>query len=159
MDWKTLFLTPQGRIGRRDFWIGFLIVMVASAVLQIIPFIGQLLGLLLFWPQICIHSKRLHDMGKSAWLLLAPFIVSVICVGVSIATGSMAMMGAARVNESGGDASSAGNAMAAWGAAMGFMALGFLVGFAFLLWVGLSKGQPGLNRFGPPPVSLTGATS
>ncbi|WP_257457896.1 DUF805 domain-containing protein [Archangium lipolyticum] len=155
MDWKTLFLTPEGRIGRRDFWIGFLIVMVASTVLQIIPFIGQLLGLLLVWPQICIHSKRLHDMGKSAWLMLAPFIVSGICFALSTRTRSMARMIEANTNVQNDNAAPMGAAVAG----MALIALGLLVGIAFLLWVGLSKGEPGRNRFGPRPVSLTGAPS
>ena len=31
------------------------------------------------------------------------------------------------------------------------LALSFLVGVAFLLWIGLTDSQPGENRFGPNP--------
>jgi uncharacterized membrane protein YhaH (DUF805 family) len=157
MDWKTLFLTPEGRIDRRDFWIGFAIIMGANIVLQLIPLIGQLIGFLLFWPQICIHAKRLHDMGKSAWLMLAPFVASIVCIILAFTTGGMAMLGAASMNEQGDDSAAIGSAMAGLGAALGFMGVGLLIGLAFLLWVGLSRGESGPNRFGAPPVSLTGA--
>ncbi|WNG45919.1 DUF805 domain-containing protein [Archangium minus] len=153
MDWKTFFLSPEGRIERRDFWIGFAIIVVASFVLGVIPILGQLLGFLLLWPQICIHSKRLHDMGKTAWLQLIPFGATVIAMVLAAVSGGMAMMGAASMNEQGDDSAAVGSAMAGMGAALGFMGLAFLVGLAFLLWVGLTKGEPGPNRFGPPPVS------
>src|SRR5688572_13803743 len=77
MDWKALFLSFGGRISQRDFWIGFAIVMVASMLVNLIPGIGPLLGLALLWPQMAIHTKRLHDFGRSAWLLLVPAAVSV----------------------------------------------------------------------------------
>lgn len=147
MDWKTLFLTAEGRIGRRDFWIGFVLIFVASMVLSIIPVIGQIAGLLLIWPQICIHAKRLHDMGRSAWLMLVPFAVSLVCAILAMMTGGMAMM------------ASGGDGPAAWagaGMAMLFLGLAVLVGLVFLLWVGLTPTQPGENRYGPHPRRLVG---
>ena len=42
MDWKTLFLSANGRIGRQPFWIGVAILIVAGMVLNFIPIIGQL---------------------------------------------------------------------------------------------------------------------
>ena len=32
MDWKTLFLDAKGRIGQKDFWIGFLILFVGGII-------------------------------------------------------------------------------------------------------------------------------
>ena len=67
MDWKTLFLSPEGRIGRQAFWIGWLVVMGASTVLNVIPVVGHVLMLGVIYASVCIHTKRLHDMGQTGW--------------------------------------------------------------------------------------------
>ena len=117
----ALLLSPSGRIPRREFWPGFAVVMVASVVLNFIPLLGQLLGLVMLWPQFCIHAKRLHDLGKSALLMLIP-------LAVTIAAGVLSLVS---------DRLSFG--------------VSFLVGGAFLLWVGLTPGQAGPNPYGPAP--------
>lgn len=141
MDWKGLFLSAEGRIGRQNFWIGFAILFGASFVVNLIPVLGQIIGLLLLWPQVCIHAKRLHDMGHSGWLMLIPFGVSVLAGGIAVATGGAAIFA--------GGYEAAGAAM---GAALLAFGLAFLVGLGFLLWVGLTPSQPGDNRFGPAPL-------
>lgn len=150
MDWKRLFLSAEGRVGRRDFWIGFAIIFVASIVLGAIPVIGQIIGLLLIWPQVCVHAKRLHDMGRTAWLILIPFVVTIAAMGFVAVTGGLALMGAA-----GEDYETAAGAGAASGLAI---LVAFLVGVGFLLWVGLSPGQAGPNRFGEEPARGPGTT-
>jgi uncharacterized membrane protein YhaH (DUF805 family) len=156
MDWKTLFLTADGRIGKRDFWIGFAILFVANLVLGMIPFLGMLISLLLIYPTVCIYSKRLHDAGRTAWLMLVPFGVVVVCMIIAFMMGGAALMGAGMA---GSDSAAGAAAMAGMGGAALVIMLGFLVNIAFVLWVGLSNGDPGENRFGPPPVSLTGGTA
>jgi uncharacterized membrane protein YhaH (DUF805 family) len=156
MDWKTLFLTPEGRIGQRDFWIGFAIIFGAGLVLGMIPILGQLIGLLLIWPYIAVYAKRLHDFGKSGWLLMIPFGISCVAIVMAVMSGGAAIIGAGALGSQGDDAAAASAALAGMGVAFGFLGLAFLVGLAFLLWVGLSKGDPAANRYGPPPVSLTG---
>ncbi|HEY9235099.1 MULTISPECIES: DUF805 domain-containing protein [Phenylobacterium] len=146
MDWKTLFLTPEGRIGRRDFWIGFAIIFAAGVVAGVIPLLGPLIGFLLIYPQVCVHAKRLHDMGRTAWLMLIPGAVFLGAMIVATMMGGLAAM-------SGDFGAVHGAAMMATGLA--FM-LSFLVGLAFLLWIGLTASQPGENRFGPPARSLVG---
>ena len=126
MDWRTLFFSAKGRIGARGFWIGFLIVMAASLVLNLLQTAGQVLGLLLLWPQVCIHAKRLHDMGRSARLLLAPLGFALACAGAGALVGTPL----------------------AFEICFGLVAV-FSVGF--LLWVGLSSGDPAPNRYGEPP--------
>ena len=72
MDWKSLFLSADGRIRRSEFWIGWLVIFAVNALLGwVIP----LLSILLIYPTVCIFSKRLHDMGKTGWLQLAPIVV------------------------------------------------------------------------------------
>ena len=130
MDLRTLLLTPQGRIGRGPFWIGVAIVMVLSLVLNIIPgMVGHLIGFVLLWPQVCVHAKRLHDIGRTAWWMLVPALIVVACGLASFALG---------FSETGG----------ASGPALVPMAVAAVCGLGFLLWVGSTPGSPQPNRFG-----------
>jgi uncharacterized membrane protein YhaH (DUF805 family) len=153
MDWKNLFLTADSRIGKRDFWIGFLILFVANIVLSLIPVIGWLVSLALMYPMVCLYSKRLHDFGKTGWLTLVPFVAFFGAMVVGGLTGGMALLG---MGAAGSDAAAASAAVAGLGMFGGLMALAGLISLGFLLWVGLTNGDPGENRYGLPPVSLTG---
>ena len=150
MKWKSLFLSANGRIGQKDFWIGFLILFVAGLVLGMIPVLGILVSIALIYPWVCLFTKRLHDFGKTGWLQLAP-------VGINIVLGVIAVMIGGGAAAFSGD--SAGGLMAAF-ANMGiFLVIMLLVNLAFLLWVGLSKGDPAANQYGPAPAALTGTAA
>ncbi|WP_374571799.1 DUF805 domain-containing protein [Phenylobacterium sp.] len=151
MDWKFLFLTAEGRIRRRDFWIGFLIVTVASVVLNILPVLGQIIGLLLIWPQVCLGAKRLHDMGRTAWLMLVPFAVAVVCMTLAVTIAGAGFVAALVLGASQAGHAAAGSALAGLGAASAIMSLAMFAGLGFLLWVGLTPTEPNENRYGPVP--------
>ncbi|HEX2561087.1 DUF805 domain-containing protein, partial [Phenylobacterium sp.] len=153
---KTLFLTADGRIGKRDFWIGFAILFGIGFVAGMIPVLGQIISLVLIYPTVCVFSKRLHDFGKTGWLYLAPVGITVVLMIVMGVTGGMAFMGA---GFAGNEAAAAGSAMAGMGLIFALALLGFAVWVGFLLWVGLTNGDQADNRYGPPPVSLTGGTA
>lgn len=155
MDWRFLFLSAQGRIGQKDFWIAWLILFVAGIVVGIIPIIGGLIGLLLIYPQVCIYSKRLHDMGRSGWLFLAPFGITIVLLIVMFVTVGASIFTA---GASGSDAAAGAAGLAGAGAALLFGLLILVVNLGFLLWVGLSKGDPKPNQYGPPPgLAVAGA--
>ena len=138
MNLLSLLLSPQGRIGRAAFWIGFAMVMVLSVALNLIPgVVGHLLGFVALWPQICIHAKRLHDMGRTGWWMLAPALLLLVCGVASYGLGY----------------SETGQASAE---AMAPMAVAALCGVGFLLWVGLTPGKSGPNRFGAGPQGAGG---
>jgi uncharacterized membrane protein YhaH (DUF805 family) len=54
------------------------------------------------------------------------------------------------------NAMAAGGLMAGMGTAMLIGLLILVACIAFVLWVGLTKGDPGENQYGPPPRSLVG---
>lgn len=146
MDWKTLFLSADGRISRQSFWIGVLILIGVGVLLGWIPILGWLISLALIYCWVCLYSKRLHDFGKTGWLAAVPFALMFLFIIVGVMSmGSMAAMGAYSGNE---DAAAMGG--------LGVVALfGLLFGLgslAFLLWVGLTPGEPGPNRYGEPPI-------
>ena len=131
MNIVTLLLSPQGRIPRGWFWIGLVIVLAVSVALNLIPGrAGRMVGLVLLWPQICINVKRLHDMGHTGWLLLGPTGITLASLVLSFILGS------------GAESYPAPGALAP-------LAVAALCSLAFLLWVGLSRGVPEDNRFGP----------
>ena len=103
MDWRTLFLSPEGRINQKDYWIGVLILFVAWVLSCGLHILAPIAWLLLIYPWVCVFAKRLHDAGRSGWLILAPvaigiaaFILAVIFGGIGVigALGTMATFGA-----------------------------------------------------------------
>lgn len=85
IDWKTLFLTFDGRITRRTYWIGTLAIMAACMVLSILAgilgaifaplaFFPSILSLVLVYPALAVSAKRWHDRGKSGWWSLVNLI-------------------------------------------------------------------------------------
>ncbi|MBJ7320618.1 MAG: DUF805 domain-containing protein [Brevundimonas sp.] len=150
-DFQSAMLSFNGRLRRSHFWIGFLIIFGASLVLGWIPFLGGLISLALIWPNLAISVKRLHDMGKSGWLVAIPWATSTILVII----GFVVMF--AGIVASGMDESYyEDNPMAAlsiMGPAVGAFAIATLINLAFLLWIGVTDSQKGDNRFGPNPKS------
>ncbi|MFK8031984.1 MAG: DUF805 domain-containing protein [Gammaproteobacteria bacterium] len=79
-----LLLSFEGRINRRDFWIGLAIVCIPSvscgAIIALLPLGSYLpnLALLVFlYPLFAVTAKRYHDQDKSGWLgliWLAPLV-------------------------------------------------------------------------------------
>jgi uncharacterized membrane protein YhaH (DUF805 family) len=118
-------------------------------VLKFIPFLGPLLSIALIYPQICVGSKRLHDMGRSGFLMAAPYVVFLICLVLAGVFGGMAALSGAFSNTAG---AAFGAGLAGLGAAVGLVALAGLFCLGFIIWVGVTPGQVGENRYGPEPV-------
>ncbi len=83
MDWQNIFLTYDGRLNRKPFWIANLIMFVVNLVgtgigeviggafgnlIQIIVVLATLV------PSIFVAIKRYHDRDKSGWWLCINFI-------------------------------------------------------------------------------------
>jgi uncharacterized membrane protein YhaH (DUF805 family) len=146
-DWQKLLFSFEGRTRRSHFWIGWLICLGVGVVAGWIPILGGLISLALIWPNLAIAVKRLHDMGKSGWLIAIPWVVSVVgTIAAFSMIGITAFTNAAALDE--GDPLAI---MALLGPALGLVGLLMLVNLGFLLWIGLSDGQPGPNRFGSNP--------
>ena len=151
MDWKSLFFSGDGRIGRQTFWIGFAVLMGAWVIINMVPGFGQLIAIAMTWCWICLYAKRLHDMGKSGWLVLVPVLTWVVALVIAFIAGGAGIIAAAMHT---GD-----RAMAAFWGGMGGAVLAFglagLVNLGFLLWVGLTAPTPGENAYGPHPAAVS----
>lgn len=157
MAWQTLFLSPEGRIGQKDFWIGVLILFVIWVVTPfVLHILSPIVWLVLLYPWVCVFAKRLHDFGKSGMWILAPFVVG-FCAGVlGVIFGGVTILSAIWTAMMGGmHPVSWAVLLGAFGTMMAFIAVAGVVKLVFILWVGLSTGDTGANRWGPPPGSLT----
>lgn len=76
MTYETLFVNPTGCTDRRDFVRALIPLALVAAFYHWLVFggSGDYAMLVLLFPAIVVHARRLHDMGRTAWLLLIPAI-------------------------------------------------------------------------------------
>jgi uncharacterized membrane protein YhaH (DUF805 family) len=88
MDLKQFYLSPQGRVGRQDWWLKYALVFVIISVLASV--LDASLGLIdpergygpisivallvMIYPAIIVNIKRYHDRNKSGWWILIALI-------------------------------------------------------------------------------------
>ncbi len=149
IDFNRLYLTTDGRIGRQDFWIGLIGLVVVMIVLSLIlaalfgmaSFAGRLLGfipqLALAYPGYCLLAKRFHDRDK-------PETYAAIAIGISVLAAFIGLFGI-----TGGP-----------GSPNLFGMLVGLINLAVFIWVvvdlGILRGTEGDNRYGPDPLAQGG---
>lgn len=77
-----LLLNPNGRLGRNRFWQGMVVLTVINVlVVAATSYIslGYIFTLfLLIYPFVCVIGKRLHDLGHSAWWVIAIFFAQFV---------------------------------------------------------------------------------
>jgi uncharacterized membrane protein YhaH (DUF805 family) len=141
MSWAAVFFSGKGRISRADFWIAWFLLAITNAVLSLLGPAGLLLSFLLLYPQLCLYAKRLHDGGRSGWLMLAPLAATLVTT-------------------------LAGNVLAGWELQPG--KTGLTIGGAFVivllsifavvffLRTAIARGQISDNAYGPPPPRVFG---
>ena len=87
MDWKYLFTSFEGRIGRQQMWMGIIVLIVISIVATVldlllgtmsaesgIGIISGIFTLVAIYPSFALYAKRWHDRGKSGWWSLIIFV-------------------------------------------------------------------------------------
>jgi uncharacterized membrane protein YhaH (DUF805 family) len=127
MNFDTLFVSAAGRTGRGQF-IGALITLLA--VFAFYHFLvpgrnSQWVQLVLLFPAIVLHARRLHDMGRAAWPLVVPAALIVATAWLYLyVPGAQAK---------------------------GIVAVAALIASAgFIGWGLIGSGQAEANRFGKP---------
>lgn len=77
-----LFLSIQGRINRKTYWLAILPLSIGYVVADVmtesvdksIAGPGYLIMVILIWPSLAVQTKRWHDRDKSGWWNLISFI-------------------------------------------------------------------------------------
>jgi uncharacterized membrane protein YhaH (DUF805 family) len=79
MDWAYLFFSFEGRIGRKTFWIGIAILIVAELTGYLVAEVFQgdrlsaIVDLIFIYPEFAIAVKRAHDRDLPIWILIVFF--------------------------------------------------------------------------------------
>jgi uncharacterized membrane protein YhaH (DUF805 family) len=127
MSFETLYVNPKGRTPRGQF-LGALIVLLAVAAFYAFLVKGrtaQFCMLVLLFPAVVLHARRLHDMGMTAWPLIVPAALIIAIGWIHLFAPNPAL-----------------ETPVGWAAVA--------VCAAFALWGLLGKGQAEANRFGEP---------
>ena len=91
MEWYLKVLKQyadfKGRARRKEYWMFFLFNAILVAILSLIDrftgtynfdwgygLLSGIYSLAVFIPGIAVAARRLHDVGKSGWMLLIAFI-------------------------------------------------------------------------------------
>ena len=85
IDWKTLFISAEGRLARTHFWAAAAVLLGVWALYEAMTEGHPNWRLVTFWMiypllaffAVCIISKRFHDRGRSGWFA-APVMVALI---------------------------------------------------------------------------------
>jgi uncharacterized membrane protein YhaH (DUF805 family) len=123
-----LFVTPNGRTARGQF-AAALVTLVAVAAFYAFLVKGATAHwamLILVFPGVVLHARRLHDMGYSAWPLLIPVVLTVVAFANWLHV--------------------VGSFGAPFNTALPLAALAVCAAFA--LWGCIGNGQAEANRFG-----------
>ncbi len=126
MNFVSVFGNPTGRHPRDAFIGGLAVLLLAVAFYLFLAQPGRnrdwVLIALLF-PGFVLHARRLHDMGKTAWLLLVPGapVIAFAWLHLFVPTSDLTQP-------------------------MGWIAAALAAAFA--VWGVVGKGQAEANRFG-----------
>ena len=89
MDYQKFYLSPQGRVNRKQLWLYLVLpAVVVSIILSIIDasigtvdpesglgLLSGLCSLIVLIPAIIVYIKRFHDRDKSGWWVLIAFTI------------------------------------------------------------------------------------
>jgi uncharacterized membrane protein YhaH (DUF805 family) len=139
INWPHLLLGTRGRISRADWWIGAVVLLVidglAAALNRVagatVAFVVGLVFLLVFYSALAVTAKRLHDRNRRGWwILMFPlgFVVLISLVGTF-----------------GEDLDPI--------VYYGVLGTALILAIAAVIELGLTRGTPGPNRYGPDPLA------
>lgn len=145
MDFSYLYLSTEGRIGRKMWWIAHLILVAIAIVLSMIlagifgpmsfasRLVSFIFAVVFAYPAYAVSAKRFQDRNKSGSL-------AAIMVGLGILSALLQLLGI------GTDPMNPG-------------AISMILGFAimavaiwYLIELGILRGTVGDNQYGPDPV-------
>jgi uncharacterized membrane protein YhaH (DUF805 family) len=146
MDFGYLYTSFDGRINRKPYWMGTLLLIAGWIILLLVlTFAGVGVGsrafaavvliiqLIMLYPSSALMIKRLHDRNHPSWWV-AFILVPVILNGLTNALG----ITGDPLNQNALDYL--------------FMAVTFIIGIWFFIELGCLRGTVGPNEYGPDPL-------
>lgn len=158
MNWKFLFFSFKGRIGRKSWWIGQIVILglelfLTAALLmhwglspadlwsgKIMPpetaLADALVFLVLLRPSLALDVKRIHDRGLSAWFLMPFYMLWLFNIALHAVGYDRSLY---------------------WYQPGGMALIGVFT--LYLLWylteLGFLRGTKGKSKYGPSPLGET----
>ena len=142
MNWVYLLDSFEGRIGRKTFWIAMGAVTIAEIVGHVVAEglegsrLNAIVDLAFTYPEFAIAVKRGYDRNMPPWIVAAFF-------GGGVLLDFLTVTGLAGTAEE--------PSLAAVALAVPLT----IFGFALHIELGLRRGTPGPNRYGPDPLGQT----
>jgi uncharacterized membrane protein YhaH (DUF805 family) len=149
MSFTQVLFNPNGRITQGQFWAGWAVIFGGNLIANFIPILGLLVSIGLIYVGCCVYGKRLHDMGRSAWLHAIPWAVGLVLGIAGMVVAFPQLMEMAQNDPEAMEDPMA--MMSALGPVMMLGGLSMLVWLGYTIWVGTGRPDPETNRFGPPP--------
>jgi uncharacterized membrane protein YhaH (DUF805 family) len=143
-DIVRLWTSLNGRATRTDVWLRYALIAVVGSIvvllLEALTGIYQILltvwSLAMLWPGFAVGFKRYHDRGRSGRAFAVLYGLQAVLLIVLLVMSANAVQG---------DLPGRGQA------AVSFAIL--VIWLYLLVTVGILKGQPGPNRYGPDPLN------
>ena len=154
MNWGHLLFSPNGRLSKRHYWFGILIIFFGNILAGLLPIIGGLMSLALIWVGVAVYGKRLHDVGKSAWLHAVPWGLSLLLtiIGIALFGATLLDLGlSGRLEDP--QAEEIISILTASGGLLLMLTISTLVWVGYTLWLGFKAPEPGDNAYGPSLVA------
>ena len=137
------YFTFSGRATRAEYWFWTLF----STLVQAIPLVGWLIWLAVLIPSIAVTSRRLHDIGKSAWWMTVWLLLGGVWVLWSVGF-VLELIG---LEESLNPEVEFWDISGTWLLWAGFLTLASIgVVIWWVVWF-VRKGDKGPNKYGPDP--------
>jgi uncharacterized membrane protein YhaH (DUF805 family) len=139
MDWANLFLRFDGRIGRKQFWIGSAIIFAVSVSYDYLfssldeRWLTGIADLAVLYPDYAVVFKRAHDREMATWLPALSLVLSVLVAIVTIL---------------GLDGPNDDPTPLYWATMLPLLA----VALYLIVDLGFFRGVRGPNRYGPDPL-------
>jgi uncharacterized membrane protein YhaH (DUF805 family) len=74
VNFEALYVNPAGSTPKAPYAAALAVLLAAAAIYYFLVFgrTGQFALLMLLYPALVLHARRLHDMRKPGWLVLIP---------------------------------------------------------------------------------------
>ena len=101
MDFKKFYLSPEGRVNRKQFWLWLVLPLTAIEILLAlvdvktgnynpelsVGLFSGIFALVALVPAIIVYIKRFHDRDKSGWWVLIGLIPVIGSIWLLISQG------------------------------------------------------------------------